>query len=382
MERAQLSRTPTLRKPVVKHHPARAITPTVRSRSVGLTLEGEARDFTQSCHHVDLANVRVRSDDQAAPFAAALNAPPSLTWGGNSSAFARTPNETLPTAPTASRNLAESPGEKKKPECAVFQAGGEVPEPCPGCANPAEHASRPLQTSEDDRIWSGGPEPDKDEPAQCKPCAIAETVGEILEIPGNGARQTGWATSSDTGVRPMEAGWWTSRTPTSNTVGCDGSGSLVVMQNGPTYLHGVTDCTIEHEQVHVNDWLVRYGSGICTGRARGDLPYYDPPGKDAYASFLKKSECGAWLVGHTCRKGKLAACKSDACKEYVQEHVDFAGKMVKKYCGLSAGAKAAIGALGGAVVGAGVGALTGGPVGALVGGGIGAVVGGLGSLLF
>jgi len=90
---------------------------------------------------------------------------------------------------------------------------------------------------------------------------------------------------------------------------------------------------------------------------------YDPAGKDAYSTFLKKSECRAWRVGETCRKTKLAACSTEACKKYVQKHVDFAGKMVKKYCGtgLSAGAKAAIGVGGGAAVGAGIGALVGAP---------------------
>jgi hypothetical protein len=52
------------------------------------------------------------------------------------------------------------------------------------------------------------------------------------------------------------------------------------------------------------------------------------------------------------------------------------------YAGLSRGAKAAIGIVGGAVVGAGIGALVGGPVGAAVGAGVGALAGGLGSLLF
>jgi hypothetical protein len=53
-----------------------------------------------------------------------------------------------------------------------------------------------------------------------------------------------------------------------------------------------------------------------------------------------------------------------------------------KLSGLSGGAKAALGALGGAAVGAGIGALAGGGVGTLVGAGIGALVGGIGSLLF
>ncbi|HVM14311.1 MAG TPA: hypothetical protein VM287_08265, partial [Egibacteraceae bacterium] len=381
MERARLNQSTTLRKPGVKQDFARAIAATVQPRSVGMAFEGEARHFSGSRLHADFAKVRVHVDDQADRFAAALDAPPSPTWmrsrgdgqggsatestlvlgplgpgssraSGRGSAFAQTPNEAVPTA--ARVPAAFRPGEEES-ECAACQAGGKVTESCPDCAKAAEHAGRPLQASDDERVGSAGPEPDKDEPAQCEHCALGETTGELFKDRGSGPRESGWTTSSDTDVRPMEAGWWTSRTPTSNTIGCDGSGSLVVMQNGPTYLHGVTDCTIKHEQVHANDWLGRYGNGICKGRARGDLPYYDPPGKDAYETFLNKSECRAWVVGETCRKEKLSACKTDACKEYVQEHVDFAGKMVKKYCGRSAGAKAAIGAFGGAAVGAGIG---------------------------
>lgn len=223
--------------------------------------------------------------------------------------------------------------QQRKPKCAACQAAGKVSEFCPECAKAAENAGHPLQASADQIVGIGGPEPDKDEPAERKPCALAQTIEEIFVDRASAPRENGWMTASDTAMRPLEAGWWTNRTPTSNTIGCDGSGSLQVMQNGSTYLHGVTDCTIQHEQVHVDDWLARYGNDICKNRAEGDLPYYDPPGKDAYATFLDKSECSAWTVGETCRKGKLAACKTDDCKTYVQRHVDFAGKMVKKYCG-------------------------------------------------
>jgi hypothetical protein len=273
---------------------------------------------------------------------------------------------------------------EEKPECAACQAADDESDFCPECAKAAERAGGSLEASNDELVGSGGPEPDKDEPAQCKPSALTETIGEIFEDRGKEPSEKGWTTRPDTAVRPVEAGWWTSRTPTSNTIGCDGSGNLVVMQNGPTYLHGVTDCTIQHEQVHANDWLARYGSGVCAGRAKGDLPHHDPPGADKYATFLEKSECRAWRVGETCRRGKLDACTTDSCRKYVQGHVDFAHKMVEKYCGtgLSTGTKALIGALGGAAVGAGIGALAGGPIGALAGAGIGAVVGGLGSLLF
>lgn len=395
-------------QPGVSHSFPSASAVTVPRQSLEMALESEMPDFTKSRFPVDFTKLRIHSDDQAYASTAALGVPASLTrttmlrsrqgesmtrtWKalsrigcgssptvGCGSALTRTPNET---APAAIRAPAEFPPGEKKPKCATCQEAGRVSECCPDCAKGAGHRGNPLQASDDEHVGSGGPEPDRDEPAQCKPCSFAETIGEILKDRGSGPSEHGWTTSSETGMRPMEAGWWTSRTPTSNTIGCDGSGSLVVMQNGSTYQHGVTDCTIKHEQVHVSDWLGRYGNDICKGRAKGDLPHYNPPGKDAYATFLKKSECRAWRVGEACRKAKLAACKTNACKTYVQGHVDFATKMVKKYCGLSTGAKAAIGALGGAAAGAGIGALVGGPVGALAGAGIGAVVGGLGSLLF
>ena len=353
MERVRLHRSTALGKPGVKHDLAKAIATTPQSRGVGTALEGDPGDLTRSRLHFDFANLRVLGDDNPA-------------------------RSQLVPGPSAGTALATFPPGEKESKCADCQAGGS----CPECAQAAEHPGRPLQAADAGGVGSGGPEPDKDEPAECTLGPLAATFAEPSDDRGHAPRDDGWTTSSDTGVRPLEAGWWTSRTPTSNTIGCDGSGSMVVMQNGATYQHGVTDCTIQHEQVHANDWLARYGSGICTGRARGDLPHYDPPGKEAYDTFLKNSECRAWRVGQTCRSEKLAACTTDACREYVRGHVDFAGRMVSKYCGLSTGAKAAIGALGGAAVGAGIGAVVGGPVGALVGGGVGALVGGLGSLLF
>jgi hypothetical protein len=132
--------------------------------------------------------------------------------------------------------------------------------------------------------------------------------------------------------RPQEAGWFTGDWyKTQNTIICDGSGSLGINES-TNYQYGVQDCTRQHEGSHRTDWYARYGNDICKGRAKGDLPHFDPPGKDAYATFLNKSECSAWKVGETCRDAALAACADDACKTYVQPYVTQAKQMVKKYC--------------------------------------------------
>ncbi len=132
--------------------------------------------------------------------------------------------------------------------------------------------------------------------------------------------------------RPAEAGWWSGNWyTTKNTIICDGSGSLKIHE-ATNYMHGVQECTRKHEGQHRKDWYARYGADICRGRANGDLPHYDPPGKGTYADFLKKSECKAWKVGQKCRKEKLKACADQACKDYVQPHVTFAGRMVRRYC--------------------------------------------------
>jgi hypothetical protein len=133
--------------------------------------------------------------------------------------------------------------------------------------------------------------------------------------------------------RPLEDGWWTGSWYTgTNTIICDGGGGIGINE-ATSYNYGVQDCTVKHETVHKNDWIARYGADVCKGRKKGDLPHYDPPGKEAYSAFIKASECRAWKVGETCRKEKLAACKDDACKSDVQGHVDWAAKMVTKYCG-------------------------------------------------
>ncbi len=138
--------------------------------------------------------------------------------------------------------------------------------------------------------------------------------------------------SQVTADRPREAGWWTGNWYTgSNTIICNRSGSLTIHE-ATSYKHGVQDCTRQHESQHMADWYARYGNDICKGRKKGDLPNFDPAGKEAYSDFLKKSECAAWKIGETCRKEKLAACPDDACKKYVQPFVTQAAQQVKKYC--------------------------------------------------
>ena len=133
--------------------------------------------------------------------------------------------------------------------------------------------------------------------------------------------------------RPREAGWWTGDWyKDSNTIICDGAGSLTLHES-TTDKYGVQDCTRKHEAQHRSDWYARYGNKICKDRKKGDLPHFDPPGKDAYADFLKKSECAAWKIGKTCRDEALAACKDKACKDYVTTYTTQAAQMVKKYCG-------------------------------------------------
>lgn len=139
---------------------------------------------------------------------------------------------------------------------------------------------------------------------------------------------------------PMEPGWFTGPWYKSqNTIICDGSGNLIVHE-ATKYPYGVQDCTRKHEQIHIKDWKRRYGSKLCKGRKKGDLPHYDLPGwqfwKPAYKDFLKKSECNAWKVGLKCRKKALKDCCKDknpsACKKFVEPKVKQAESMVKKYC--------------------------------------------------
>lgn len=137
-------------------------------------------------------------------------------------------------------------------------------------------------------------------------------------------------------IPPSEAGWFTGTWYQSkNTIICNGSGNLIVHEN-TNYKFGVQDCTRKHEQRHVLDWKNRYGSSVCKGRKKGDLPYFTPQGKPSYTDFLKKSECEAWKIGLKCRKDKLKSCCSDknpsACKKYVEPYVKQAEAMVKKYC--------------------------------------------------
>jgi hypothetical protein len=132
---------------------------------------------------------------------------------------------------------------------------------------------------------------------------------------------------------PLESGWFTGDWyKSSNTIICDGSGSLTIHE-ATSYKYGVQDCTRKHENSHKGDWYARYGNDICKGRKKGDLPNFTPKGKEAYADFVKASECTAWKIGQTCRNEALAACKDDECKNYVKTYTTQADSEVKNYCG-------------------------------------------------
>ena len=200
-----------------------------------------------------------------------------------------------------------SPGEKEP--TSACQTAGEASEPCPECATSATHAEQTTRGI--------GPRPGRDRVRTRQGRAGQGRTGTVRaparrrqdppEIDVATPAKHGWTRSSEALMRPLEAGWWTSRTPTDNTIGCDGSGNLTVMKNGPTYLHGVTDCTIQHEQVHANDWTARYGAGVCTGRARGDLPHYDPPGQGV-RHVPEQVRVQRVAGGRSVSRSKLAAC--------------------------------------------------------------------------
>lgn len=180
---------------------------------------------------------------------------------------------------------------------------------------------------------AGAPAPDTDEPAEC---ACGGDKASECSCGGGTKEESREAAPPREGpepARPQEAGWFTGNWYTSqNTIICDGSGSLGINE-ATSYQYGVQDCTVQHESSHRTDWYARYGNDICKGRAKGDLPNFTPSGKESYADFLKKSECKAWKVGQKCRQEKLAACKDDACKNYVKTFTTQADAQVKSYCG-------------------------------------------------
>jgi hypothetical protein len=210
------------------------------------------------------------------------------------------------------------------PKCAGRMGKAEEPFPWFRSTSPAGEAQPALQ--EDDETYDDAVRP----PDQCA-CGQREESEE--RNPGRERARPGPREGDGAFERPREAGWhagdWYKG---SNTIICDGSGSLMIHES-TNYKHGVQDCTRKHEAQHVSDWYARYGNKICKDRKKGDLPYFDPPGKSAYADFLKKSECAAWKIGKTCRDEALAACKNKACKDYVTTYTTQAAQLVKKYCG-------------------------------------------------
>jgi hypothetical protein len=218
--------------------------------------------------------------------------------------------------PGAPRHTGAAPAApaQAKPPC---QCGGT----CPLCSD-KEHADRDrLQTpAQDDVDFTERLDVEDEE---------APEIGVLppdVRAPAEGAGTTSAAP-------PLEAGWWTGDWYTdTNTIICDGADSLTIHE-ATSYKHGVQACTRQHENSHKGDWYARYGNDICKGRKKGDLPHFDPKGKEAYADFVKKSECTAWKIGQTCRNEKLAACKDDECKNYVKTFTTQADSEVKNYCG-------------------------------------------------
>ncbi|MBI3850013.1 MAG: RHS repeat-associated core domain-containing protein, partial [Verrucomicrobia bacterium] len=76
-------------------------------------------------------------------------------------------------------------------------------------------------------------------------------------------------------------------------------------------------CTGEHEYSHLQDWLKRYGDGVCKGQNNGTVPV----GGDGYLEFLRQSECKAFKAGKKCREDLLTHCKKKD-KAAIQAGID------------------------------------------------------------
>ena len=164
---------------------------------------------------------------------------------------------------------------------------------------------------------------DGDPPHSVNSCVICE----------NGLPKTISTDNTCDQLSLAEKGWFAGKPGSSNTVVCDGKGKLVV-HNGTKYKHGMTECTIKHEEQHVKDLYNRYGKNVCKGRSYGDRPNYNVKGKDKWNDFVKKTECKAWKIGARCRKEKLKACSTVSCKNYVKKFVKQGDDMIKKFCGI------------------------------------------------
>jgi len=167
------------------------------------------------------------------------------------------------------------------------------------------------------------------------------------------------------------------------TIQCNGSGGYEIVYNGwGGAACGTKDCVTAHESSHIADWQAKWPTG-CTGQAKGYLPKGDAPDNplmtvSEYKSFLKDSECRAHTVDLICAE---ALPKTPACKTTIDDYIKLTRNQKKEHCGMSRGAKVALGLGGGALAGAGIGFLAGGPVGAAIGAGIGALAGLIGGAL-
>lgn len=82
------------------------------------------------------------------------------------------------------------------------------------------------------------------------------------------------------------------------TIACDGKGELGVKN----YAKPIDRfCVDVHEGDHRQDWLNRYGPGVCKNVPADKLPKGGPD----YQEFLRGSECRAHMDSYNCAKAKL-----------------------------------------------------------------------------
>jgi uncharacterized protein RhaS with RHS repeats len=109
-------------------------------------------------------------------------------------------------------------------------------------------------------------------------------------------------------------------TPTA-WIQCDGNGSyeVVNLDKSPG-----RHCTAKHEQVHIDDYIKRYGPDSCQGMAKSQLPYYSINGDNPRA-FIRDSECRAWAASIECSK----TCPAETA-ENIQKNAK--QQMERNYC--------------------------------------------------
>lgn len=112
-----------------------------------------------------------------------------------------------------------------------------------------------------------------------------------------------------------------------NTIHCQ-NGELVVHLGAPTGCKPNDECTQEHEEQHMEDWIKFYGKDLCKGVKDGNLPV----GGDGYEEMFNKSECDAYTKGLECREDALKKCPSQNDRSILESGIERDKKMIKKYC--------------------------------------------------